>query len=69
MFTGGMNSITRDEAEKAVKRLGGKASSSVSKRTDYVVAGSDPGSKYKKAQELNITILTEQEFLNLIKEE
>jgi DNA ligase (NAD+) len=49
-----------------VKSLGGRPSSSVSKGTDYVVVGEDPGSKYAKAQQLGVTILTEEEFRRLV---
>jgi len=49
-----------------VQQHGGKVSSSVSKKTDYIVVGTDPGSKYDKAKELGVTILTEKEFEKLI---
>lgn len=67
VFTGGLKHYTRTEAENLVKRLGGKVSSSVSKNTNYVVVGEEPGSKYEKAKKLNIKILNEEEFENLIK--
>ena len=67
VFTGAL-SIPREEAEEAIKRLGGKASSSVSKKTDYVVAGDSPGNKYDKARELGVTILSEEEFQRLVKD-
>ncbi|MCS6863200.1 MAG: helix-hairpin-helix domain-containing protein, partial [Abditibacteriales bacterium] len=66
VFTGELSTLSRNEAETLVKRLGGKATSSVSKKTDYVVVGASPGSKYQKAVALGVTILNEQEFLALI---
>ncbi|KKQ90778.1 MAG: ligase protein, partial [Berkelbacteria bacterium GW2011_GWA1_39_10] len=66
VFTGGLESITRDEAKKKVRDLGGEISESVSKNTSYVVMGADPGDKYDKARELSIKILSEKEFLELI---
>jgi DNA ligase (NAD+) len=66
VFTGAMEHFTRDEAKKLVERLGGRASSSVSKQTDYVVAGADAGSKLDKAKKLGVEILTEGEFKELI---
>jgi len=68
VFTGALKSMTRDEASEKVRLLGGDVSSSVSKKTDYVVVGENPGSKYKKAQKLGIKMLTEEEFLKLIGE-
>ena len=62
-----MSSLTRDEATDAIQRLGGKVSGSVSKKTDYVVAGAEAGSKLKKAEQLGITILDEAAFLKLLK--
>jgi DNA ligase (NAD+) len=69
VLTGELTSITRKEAENYILSLGGKTTSSVSKKTDFVVVGSEPGSKYKKALELNIKILNENEFKELIKNE
>jgi DNA ligase (NAD+) len=66
VFTGGLTNRSREEAEDLVQQNGGKVSSSVSKKTDYVVVGTDPGSKYEKAKELGVTILTEQEFEKLV---
>jgi len=66
VFTGALGSITRPEAKKRVKLMGGNPSSSVSKNTDYVVAGSNPGSKLDEAKELNIRILKEKQFLNMV---
>lgn len=67
VFTGTL-SIPREEAEAKVKALGGKASSSVSKNTDYVVIGEKAGSKADKARQLHVRILTEEEFNELLKE-
>lgn len=69
VFTGELAFITRQEAETKVRKLGGHPSSSVSKRTDFVIAGKNPGSKYKKAQKLGVKIISEQEFLNMISKE
>lgn len=66
VFTGTLENMTRDEAEKLVVSLGGRAASSVSKKTDYVVVGTDPGSKATKARDLGVTILNEQEFKRLL---
>lgn len=66
VFTGELKTMSRGEAELLAKEYGGKASGSVSKKTSYVVAGEDAGSKLKKARELGVAVLTEQEFLNLI---
>lgn len=66
VFTGGLERFTRDEAKELVERLGAKATGSVSKKTDYVVAGVDPGSKYDKAQKLGVTILDEDGFIALL---
>ena len=67
VFTGGLANRSREEAGALVQEHGGKLSGSVSKKTDYVVVGTDPGSKYDKAKELGVTILTESEFEKLIK--
>ena len=66
VFTGTLESMTRDEAERLVVSLGGRATSSVSKKTDYVVLGKDPGSKATKARDLGVTILNEEEFKRLL---
>jgi len=66
VFTGGMEKSTRPDAEALVRKLGGRASSSVSKETDFVVAGTDPGSKYEKAKKLGVKIISEAEFNKLI---
>jgi len=68
VVTGALDSHTRDEVKSLIESLGGKVTSSVSTRTDYVIAGSDAGSKLTKAQELNIRILRENEFLSMVKE-
>jgi len=68
VFTGALRNMSRQEAEAKVEELGGKASSSVSKKTDYVVVGEDPGSKYEKAKALGLKIITEEEFRQLIAE-
>ena len=67
VLTGGLQTLTRDEAKDRIRSLGGDISSSVSKAVDYVVAGSEPGEKYEKAKKLGVKIITEKEFLNLIK--
>ncbi|NLB56195.1 MAG: NAD-dependent DNA ligase LigA, partial [Lentisphaerae bacterium] len=66
VFTGSLESLTRSDAEQKVIELGGKASSSISKKVSFVVAGKEAGSKLDKAIKLGLTILTESEFLELI---
>jgi len=66
VFTGELKSMTRDEAEELVARLGGRATSSVSRNTDFVVAGEKPGSKLERARELGVTVLSEAEFLRMV---
>ncbi len=68
VFTGELKSMTRDEAKRLVEELGGRAASSVSKKTDLVVAGPGAGSKLENARKLGIKIIDEEEFLKLIKE-
>ena len=66
VFTGGLANRSREEAGELVQQHGGKVSGSVSKKTGYVVVGADPGSKYDKAKELGVTVLTEGEFEKLL---
>lgn len=66
VLTGTLQNMTRDEASEKIKQMGGKTSSSVSKNTSFVVAGENAGSKLDKAQKLNVIILTENDFLNMI---
>lgn len=66
VLTGALSLFTRDEATEKIEACGGKASGSVSKKTSYVVAGENAGSKLKKANELGIPVLTEEEFLNML---
>ena len=67
VLTGSLEKYTRNEASSIIEKFGGKTSSSVSKKTDYVLAGEDAGSKLTKAQSLGVKILTEEEFEKLIK--
>jgi DNA ligase (NAD+) len=67
VFTGGLPHLSREEAKALVTARGGKVSSSVSAKTDYVVAGADPGSKYAKAVELGVAILDESAFEELLR--
>ena len=67
VLTGGLEGYTRGEASNIIEKFGGKTSSTVSKKTDYVLAGEDAGSKLVKAQKLGVTIITEEEFNNMLK--
>ena len=67
VLTGTLEKYTRDEAGKIIESFGGKTSSSVSKKTDYVLAGEEAGSKLTKAENLGVTIITEEEFETMIK--
>ena len=67
VLTGSLEKYSREEASNIIEKLGGKTSSSVSKKTSYVLAGEDAGSKLTKAQSLGVTIITEEEFQKMIK--
>ena len=67
VLTGSLGLMSRDQAKEKIRGLGGDISESVSKKTDYVVVGSEPGSKYEKAKELGVKILDEKDFLNMVK--
>ena len=66
VLTGALEKYSRKEAEEIIEKFGGKTSSSVSKKTNYVLAGEDSGSKLVKAQSLGVTIISEQDFENMI---
>jgi DNA ligase (NAD+) len=66
VLTGALESMTREEARERIENLGGKVTGSVSAKTDYLVVGSDPGSKLRKAQQLNVAVLDEERFFQLL---
>ena len=66
VFTGTLKSYGRDEARSLVKSLGGTIASGVSKKVNFVIAGEDPGSKFDKAKDLGIKILSEDEFKKMV---
>ncbi|MBE0067855.1 NAD-dependent DNA ligase LigA [Thermoanaerobacterium thermosaccharolyticum] len=68
VLTGTLSNYTRDEAKKLIEERGGKVTGSVSKKTNYVVAGTDPGSKLSKAQQLGVKVIDEKEFENMLKQ-
>lgn len=68
VLTGSLEKYSRDEASQVIEKLGGKTSSSVSKKTDYVLAGEEAGSKLTKAESLGVKIITEQEFQEMIRD-
>jgi DNA ligase (NAD+) len=67
VLTGTLESMTREEAAQAIVQFGGKVSGSVSKKTHYVVAGAEAGSKLKKAEQLGLAVLDEAAFLAFLK--
>jgi DNA ligase (NAD+) len=67
VLTGTFPTMTRDEAKDLLEKAGAKVAGSVSKKTDYVVAGADAGSKLAKAEELGVTVIDEDALLNLLK--
>ena len=67
VLTGTLQALTREAAEEAIVQPGGKVSGSVSKKTHYVVAGAEAGSKLKKAKELGVAVLDEAQFLKMLK--
>jgi DNA ligase (NAD+) len=66
VLTGSLESMSRDEAKDKIRSLGGDTSESVSKKTDYVITGSEPGSKYEKAKRMGIKVLDEKQFLRML---
>lgn len=68
VLTGTLESLTRDEAKDKIRKLGGDVSSSVSKNTDFAVAGAEPGSKRDKAKKLGVKIISEEEFISMIRQ-
>jgi DNA ligase (NAD+) len=67
VFTGTLKKFTRSEAKSAIEAFGAGVSEAVSKKTDYVVAGEEAGSKLDKARSMDITVLSEEEFISLLK--
>jgi DNA ligase (NAD+) len=66
VLTGALPNLAREDAKEKIEAAGGKVKGTVSKKTDYVVAGADPGSKYDKAVELGVAVLDEEGFLRLL---
>ena len=69
VLTGTLTSLTREDAKQRIEALGGKVASSISRNTDYVIVGTDAGSKLEKAKTLAIPLLDEQKFLNMLQNE
>ncbi len=68
VLTGSLETLTRDEAKEKIAALGGRVTSTVSKKTDYVVVGADPGSKVEKAKKLGIETVTEKKLKQMLGE-
>jgi DNA ligase (NAD+) len=66
VLTGKLSRFTRDDARQMIEQRGGRVTGSVTKKTDYLVVGEDPGSKLDRARELNVQVLDEQGFLDLL---
>jgi DNA ligase (NAD+) len=66
VVTGSLEKMTREEAHKKIIQYGGEVSSSVTAKTDYLIVGEDPGSKFEKAKKIGTEIISEQDFLKLI---
>jgi DNA ligase (NAD+) len=69
VVTGSLENYTRQQAEQAIKEAGGKATGSVSRKTDFVLAGKDPGSKLDKARALGIEVIDEKRFMQMLSRE
>jgi DNA ligase (NAD+) len=66
VVTGTLKKFSRQQAEAAIKQAGGKASSSISKKTDFLLAGENPGSKLQKARDLGVAIIDEKQFMEML---
>ena len=66
LFTGTLRTMSREEARQKVEDAGGKFTSSVSKKVDFVVAGEEPGSKYDKSRKMGLKMINEEEFLKML---
>jgi len=69
VLTGTLPNLSREQAAERIQAAGGKVTGSVSKKTDYVVVGADPGSKYDKARELDVPVLDEEGLLQLLSDD
>ena len=66
VVTGTLENFTRQQAQQAIRQAGGKAAGSVSKKTDFVLAGKNAGSKFDKATKLGVEVITEEQFMEMI---